>query len=435
MTAQKHALPDEDPQERAQRATAIANELNPQSELQHHLVECINNAIDRQNRCTRAVRGKLEKQYRSIRRKQKRKVARQVEEGIRLFEKGCPVQAILVLRRSAEGCRWLLAHWVALRERLARFGLMTEVDLNALLKLLGQFAVSRDTASFSVTSQVAELHYLALGTWPTKAAFGPYTLRETPAALLQQYQALWPTPQAHRDELLRRIDAGIAELDARIAELDTDEAAEREDETLDAMMISDAKEADLCLRYTKEADTALEKALNTFWALQERDAAGGAPTADAESAEDAAASVAEAESPPPEVQAVPAAPSALPEDLAQEVAATGESLVAMTAGLAPEAAWDSVPQSLATLPPDELHEAARVAAQARSQKEPGPRLDVSSKSDMQQEGYVASPGNHSAVLAGLREMQRRMAAMGSAESPADPPVAALSRARFRPLAA
>jgi hypothetical protein len=91
LTAQKHTLSGEDPQERAQRASSIANELNPQTELQHHFVGCINSAIDRQNCCQRALHGKLTKQQRSIRRRQKRQVAREVEKGIRLFCKGCPV--------------------------------------------------------------------------------------------------------------------------------------------------------------------------------------------------------------------------------------------------------------------------------------------------------------------------------------------------------
>src|SRR5262245_46564629 len=103
LTAQKLSLPGEDPQERAQRASSIANELNPQTELQHHLVGCINSAIDRQNRCDQALHGKLTKQQRALRRRHKRQVAREVEKGIRLFYKGCPVQALLVLRRSAEG--------------------------------------------------------------------------------------------------------------------------------------------------------------------------------------------------------------------------------------------------------------------------------------------------------------------------------------------
>src|SRR5262245_12093494 len=84
MTAAKHSLADEDPVERQERATRIAQQLNPQSELQHHLVDCVNAAIDRQKRCQRALHGKLTKQQRSLRRRHKRKVARQVEAGIRL---------------------------------------------------------------------------------------------------------------------------------------------------------------------------------------------------------------------------------------------------------------------------------------------------------------------------------------------------------------
>jgi hypothetical protein len=367
------------------------------------------------------VHGKVTKQYRSIRRKQKRKVAREVEEGIRLFETGSLLQGILVLRRTAEGCRWLKAHWAAVRDRLARYGLMTELDLNFLLKLYGKFGVNVTTCTFQVDPEVAELVYLARGTWPTPTAIGPEVLRVPPAPLLQHYQALWPTPQAHRDELLWRIDAAIAELDARIAELEADEEAELEDESLDAMMITDAKEADLCLRYTREADTALEKALKTFWALQERKAATADP--EAATAEDVPDSVAEDESPPPEApseapaaETAPDDPSTWPEDLRQMIAGTVEGLVEITQSLAPDEAWDYVQQSVATLPPGPIREAVLAAAQARFPKEPG---DVS-QSMKQQGGYVASPGYHAAVLAGLREIQRGMAAMAPSELLAEP---------------
>jgi hypothetical protein len=426
MTARKHALLDEDPQERAQRATAIANELNPQTELQHHLVGRINSAIDRQNRCDRAQHGKLTKQQRAIRRRHKRKVAREVEEGIRLFETGCPVRALLVLRRSAAGCRWLKTHWVALRDRLARYGLMTELDLQALLKLFGKFAIARGCDTYTLTPEVCELAYLAVGTWPTQAPFGLVSARELAPAIVQQYQAQWPTPQAHTEELLRRIDAGMAELEARIAALAADDEAELEDETLEALMIADAKEADLHLRYAKEADTALEKALKLFWALQEREAAAVAPTADAEEA--AAEPVAADESPPPEAQAetpaheaVAAALGAVPEEFHHEVSETIETLVEITAGLAPEAAWDFAQQSLATLPAGVLREALFAVAEGRFRKEPGAAAD-SCGSDIQQETYVAASGYHEALLEGLREMERCRSAMTPGQSPMDPPL-------------
>jgi hypothetical protein len=426
MTARKHALPHEDPQERAQRATAIANELNPQTELQHHLVGRINSAMDRQNRCDRAQHGKLTQQQRALRRRHKRKVAREVEKGIRLFHKGCPIEALLVLRRSAEGCRWLRTHWVTLRDRLARYGIMAEADINALLHLDGTFAAAGQSATYTITPQASETVYLAVGTWPTKAPFGQSWLRELPAAIIEQYKVQWPTPQAHREELLRRIDAGMAELDARIAALEADDEAELEDESLDALTITDTKEADLHLRYAKEADTALDKALKTFWSLQEREATAAAATADA--AEDAAEPVAPEESPPPEAptqapadEAVAAALGALPEECHQEVRETIETLVELTEGLAPEEAWDFAQQSLGTLRPGVLREALLAVAEARFRKEPGARVDVS-VNDGQQKDYVATSGYHAALLAGLREMERCRPAMRPGESPADPPL-------------
>jgi hypothetical protein len=330
-----------------------------------------------------------------------------------------------VLRRSAAGCRWLKTHWVALRERLARYGIMTEVDVNSLLHLDGTFACEGDSATFSIAPQVCETVYLAAGTWPTKAPFGQTWLREVPAAVMEQYKAQWPTPQAHRDELLRRIDDGIAELDARIAELEADEEAEVEDEALDAMVLCDPKEADLHLRYAKEADTALTKALNAFWALQEREAAGEAATADAADVAAADESAAAASPPPegqsgaPTAEAVPDSSPALPESVDQEVAEAVESLVAITAGLAPEEAWDFVQKSLAVLPAGEVREATLAAARFRN--DPGARI-VGSQAEANQGSYVPSSGYHPAVLAGLREVARGLGVMAPSGSLADPPV-------------
>jgi hypothetical protein len=327
-----------------------------------------------------------------------------------------------VLRRTAEGCRWLKSHWVAVRDRLARYGIMTEVDLNALLKLLGKFAVANGTASFSITPQVCELAYLAVGTWSTQAPFGLLALRELPAAIRQQYQAQWPTPQAHAEELLRGIEAGMAELDARIAEFEADEEAEQEDQELDALTIADAKEADLHLRYAKEADTALTKALDAFWALKEREAPGESATADtADVAAAAESAAAEDESPPPEAEAVPPTPHGWSARIDREVAESVDALITITEGLAPAEAWGFVQQALATLPSGAVREAAIAVAEARFRNEPGARVDMSVTA-RDQGSYVVSSGYHSAVLAGLREIQRSMTAMTPAESPADPPL-------------
>jgi hypothetical protein len=423
LTAQKHSLPGEEPQERAQRATGIANELNPQTELQHHLVGCINSAIDRQNRCDRALHGKLTKQQRALRREHQRQVAREVEDGIRLFEKGCPVQAILTLRHTAAGCRWLRQHWAALRDRLARYGILSEPDFNVLLRLHGE------GPGRSATPLVCDLVYLAMGTWPGDVPFSlKFALREYPPCLVQQYQAQWPTRQAHCDELLRRLDAGMAELEARIAELEADEEAELEDAALDAMMIADPKEADLHLRYAKEADRSLSQALREYWVLKERQAALGSEGEDDEDIAAADEAAPEGESPPPEAaspaptaEAVPAASTAWPEHIGQEIAAVVESLIELTAGLAPDQAWQFAQQSIATLPAGEVREAAYAAAEARFRNEPGARVGVS-EVDMQQDSYVMRSGYRSAVLAGLREVERSMAAMAPSESTADPPL-------------
>jgi hypothetical protein len=140
--------------------------------------------------------------------------------------------------------------------------------------------------------------------------------RQGPAELLQTYRSQWPTPQAHAEELLRRIDGYIAELDALIEELDAREEAEQEDRAAQAMMIEDPAEADRWLRYTKDAATLLSRALGEFFALKDREAA---LADEEESAEPAAAdesppSAAESDPPPPAYRAmgVPGAETAAP---------------------------------------------------------------------------------------------------------------------------
>jgi hypothetical protein len=135
---------------------------------------------------------------------------------------------------------------------------------------------------------------------------------------------------------------------------------------------------------------------------------------------------AEAESPPvdsgvPTAEAVPDSSPALPESIDHEVAEAVESLVAITAGLAPDAAWDFVQQSPATLPAGEVREAALAAAEARFRNDPGARVD-GLQTENQQDSYVAKSGYHSAVLAGLREVARGLGAMAPSESLADSPV-------------
>jgi hypothetical protein len=141
--------------------------------------------------------------------------------------------------------------------------------------------------------------------------------RQGPAELLQTYRSQWPTPQAHAEELLRRIDGSIAELDALIEELDAREEAEQEDRAARAMMIEDPAEADRWLRYTKDAGTLLSRALGEFFALKDREAAL-ADEEESAAADESPPSAAESDPPPPAHRAMgvagaeTAAPAVLP---------------------------------------------------------------------------------------------------------------------------
>src|SRR5262249_26456418 len=66
---------------------------------------------------------------------------------------------------------------------------------------------------------------------------------------------------------------------------DAREEAEQEERSAQAMMIADPAEADRWLRYTKDADTLLSRALKEFFALKDREAAEAEENACAEADE------------------------------------------------------------------------------------------------------------------------------------------------------
>jgi hypothetical protein len=383
LTARKLSLPDEDPVERQERATQIAEELNPQTALQNHLVHCINSAINRQLRCERASHGKLTRQLHAARSRSDPKARRALENAQYLFKKGCPLRAILLLRRTAAGCRWLKELWSAMRDRLRRYGILSEPDLDFLLRLFGE------GPGRLINTQVCEIVYLAMGTWPTPAPFGMISLKQFPAVLLQQYRSQWPTPQAHAEELLRRIDARIAELDTRIVALEVEEEIQREGRAAEAMVIEDLHEAELRNRYAKDADTTLFRTLKEYWALKEQEAALAAEDheEDQEASDDAASVVPDASPPAP----VSAETGVAGTEAASEPPTAAPSVPSVS----PEAL-----QILKDVPLGLLREAAAQAVRASQPNEPGApacnpdTLEVSAS-------YADISGIHSAITAGL----------------------------------
>src|SRR6476661_7577475 len=85
LTARKFSLPDEDPQERHDRATRLANELNPQTEVQHELFDGLRSASDLRQRNQRALHGTLTTQIQTAPQRFDLDLDQKLEEGKRLF--------------------------------------------------------------------------------------------------------------------------------------------------------------------------------------------------------------------------------------------------------------------------------------------------------------------------------------------------------------
>ena len=149
-------LPQEKAIELEQRINKWINDLNPRSDAERELV--IDAAelawtIDRTKRCETA---RLAERVRQAQLKADQQRHKEVGElGRRLLynteAKPLPTAArrwednpaafLKGLENSAEGCRWLLDQWMALRVLLDRISVWTYGDMYRLIRLLGKYPV------------------------------------------------------------------------------------------------------------------------------------------------------------------------------------------------------------------------------------------------------------------------------------------------------
>jgi hypothetical protein len=125
-------------------------------------------------------------------------------------------------------------------------------------------------------------------------------LRGVPSPARPLLLETWSDPKANLEVLLRQLDREIAELQERLATLAGRERRRRPAYAAQALMIDPPQKGGPWQRYSRDADTALYRALKQYWAEKAREAARQAEAVD----QDEEAGVADA-SPPPEAESDP----------------------------------------------------------------------------------------------------------------------------------
>src|SRR3954447_11807048 len=154
MRAESDILPGEDPAELERRIATWADELGAVTEPERHLAEAAAKASWRIDRCRGAEAASLSRQVLKAGEDYDDALAEEVERlGERLFED--PAGVVRQLRRSTAGCRWLIARWGTLAERLVGWKALEPTERHLAANLMGRRhddlfdpAVARLTAAY-----------------------------------------------------------------------------------------------------------------------------------------------------------------------------------------------------------------------------------------------------------------------------------------------
>src|SRR5947209_4284124 len=149
-------LPQEDPIELDQRINQWLSDLNPRNDAERDLVTRAANLSWELERARRCETARLTHRVLQVQLKAKARRMKEVGElGRRLlYNAGArilptsgppwednPGAFLAGLEESAEGCRWLIDHWVGLRILLDRDSEWTYGDMFRLVRLLGKYPV------------------------------------------------------------------------------------------------------------------------------------------------------------------------------------------------------------------------------------------------------------------------------------------------------
>ena len=226
LRAAQLALPNEDPQEAQAETLRWFEHYQPRTEHQDELVGRIAGACTLQRRCQRAYSALVAEQVLNAEADLEQAHEQQVDELTARFHTE-PAAAVAGLRRTALGCRWLLARWTRLRDQLGWQGGLGGPDADDLLRLCGHRA--RYLAQRCPDPEAFELRLHCVLSAPGALPEAlEAMLWRLPEGLKPAYRARWGDPEANRAELRRHIDAALAELVEREQRLRTGrEAVER----------------------------------------------------------------------------------------------------------------------------------------------------------------------------------------------------------------
>src|SRR4051794_23244270 len=154
MRAESDILPGEDPEALDRRLATWADELGAVTESERYLAEAAVRASWRIDRCRGAETATLTRQVLKAGEDYDDALAEEVERlGSRLHED--PAGVVRQLRRSTAGCRWLIARWEELADRLVGWKALEPTERHLAANLMGKHrddlfdpAVSRLTVAY-----------------------------------------------------------------------------------------------------------------------------------------------------------------------------------------------------------------------------------------------------------------------------------------------
>jgi hypothetical protein len=179
---------------------------DPASPLERGLLEHIVQAREDRNECVR-VRAALRAEAVRTADRYYEEAEEDAVDGFRRMLDGDPWAAVVGLKRSAAGCRWLIARWEHLERALAARGTWYGGDRIEAIQLQGLSAMV-DDLYISESAYMTWLHCLAAQPNPKERDIGLVLDRRVmPKALQDRDVEVWPGDRAASQKVLEAIVA------------------------------------------------------------------------------------------------------------------------------------------------------------------------------------------------------------------------------------
>jgi hypothetical protein len=278
------ALPTEDPEVVQAREDSWNDYYKPRSPAAQHLVnECVRATL-LSDRVHAAYSTALTKQVRDAEENWDRTRDDEIE-ALKKRLRSDPAEAVRLLKRTSDGCVYLMARWECLDEQLAERGRWTAPERDEAIRLLGHDP-DAETLQTCPEAWLTRLYSLTChsnpGDRPVDWLFDPKRL---PDAFRGVYSPDYLPDRATSLKALRAmINDQIEPIREEAERLSADrDEPDRAEAVNRALVIQDAPTARLFLRYQSEARTSFHKAYAELVKTLERDKAeGAAPSGPAE---------------------------------------------------------------------------------------------------------------------------------------------------------